>query len=209
MSDGAPTIFLATTNPAKERKLRWLLDGLGFALETPRDQSAEVEPEESGNSHREVAAGKALFWSRRVGSLVIASDGGARLPALGDRWNSLLTRRAAGPDADDRARADHLLNLMRRRRGADREVVWVEGLALAKSQELLASWEVARSLGHLVERYDPSLIQGGFYMPALIHVPRFRKVLAQLTSDELVQVDHCWNELRRRVRAFLARSPRA
>jgi inosine/xanthosine triphosphate pyrophosphatase family protein len=202
------TILLATSNPAKERKLRWLLDGLGYAFRTPRDHPPAGEPEEVGTTHREVAAHKAAFWSGYAPGLAIASDGGARIPALGERWNSLFTRRAAGVDADDRARADHLLGLMRGRKGTERTVVWVEGLALARAGELLASWQVECTLGRLVEAYDPRLVEGGFYMPGLVEVPRFGRVLARLSADELAQVDDCWNELRRRVRAYLGSAGR-
>ena len=205
---GDETILLATRNPAKERKLRWLLDGLGYQCRSPRDYPPADEPEEEGGSHREVAAEKARFWSECVGGLAIASDGGARIPALGGQWNSLFTRRAAGEGVDDQARADHLLGLMHGRKGRDREVVWVEGLALARSGELLASWEVEGSLGRLVVAYNPRLIAGGFWMQGLIHVPRLGKVLAQLSPDELAQADHCWNELRRRLRAYLSSGSR-
>jgi XTP/dITP diphosphohydrolase len=198
------SILLATGNPAKERKLRWLLDGLGYAFRTLRDlPAAPAEPVEQGETHREVAALKARFWSEQGGGLAVASDGGAKVPALGDRWDSLFTRRAAGADADDRTRADHLLELMRGRRGAKRDVVWVEGLALARDGELLASWEAQGAIGRLVHAYDPRDIAGGFYMHGLIQVPRFGKVCARLTPDELALVDDGWNELRPRVRAYL------
>lgn len=201
---GRKPILLATRNVAKEAKLRWLLDGLGYDIATLPTRPDAIEPDEEGLTHRQVAAGKALFWSQLTDGLALASDGGARVPALGEKWSSLLTRRAAGADADDRARADHLLGLMRGRRGVERDVVWVEGVALAKAGELVASWEVAGVLGRLVETYDPRLIEGGFWMPGLIYVPRFGRVLAQLSPSELEEADYCWNELRRRLRAFLA-----
>ena len=202
--DDERTIVLATGNPAKERKLRWLLDGLGFRERSLREYPAADEPEERGGSHREVAAQKAVFWSGRLGELAVASDGGAHIPALGERWNSLFTRRAAGAGADDRDRAEHLLGLMRGRQGAERDVVWIEGLALARSGELLASWEAEGNIGRLVEAYDPTLIAGGFWMAGMIYVPRFGKVYAQLGPDELAQVDDGWNELRGLVREYLA-----
>lgn len=198
------SILLATGNPAKEQKLRWLLDGLGYTFRTPRDLPGDPsEPVEQGETHREVAALKARFWSEQVAGLAIASDGGARVPALGDRWDSLFTRRAAGADVDDRARADHLLELMRGRRGAKRDVVWVEGLALARNGELLASWEAQGAIGRLVHAYDPRDIAGGFWVPGLVRVPRFGKVYARLSPDEQAIVDDGWNELRPRVRAYL------
>ena len=196
-------MLLGTSNPAKQRKLAWLVEGLGYLLITPRELALADEPAEHGESHRQVAADKARFWSYHGGGLAIASDGGARIPALEDRWDSLLTRRAAGPAADDRDRAEHLLRLMRGRRGADRDVVWVEGLALARAGKLLVSWQAEGHLGRLVTRYEPSAIAGGFWMAGLLHVPRFDKLYARLSADELAQVDDAWNELRPRVRTFL------
>src|SRR4051812_39411468 len=123
-----PTILLATGNAAKQAKLRWLIDGLGDGLGlitvTPRDLGVSFDPPETGSTHLEVAQEKALAWAERIGELVIASDGGAHIPALGTSWNSLFTKRAAGDVPDDRARADHLLGLMRGRTGPERDVVW-------------------------------------------------------------------------------------
>src|SRR3954454_25037459 len=119
-----PTILLATGNAAKQAKLRWLVDGLDYKTVTPRDLGLIFDPPEGGSTHQEIAASKALAWADRAGQIVISSDGGAHIPALGASWNSLFTRRAAGDVPDDRARADHLLELMRGRTGDDRNVVW-------------------------------------------------------------------------------------
>ena len=78
-----PTILLATGNVAKQAKLRWLIDGLGFDAVTPRDLGLDFDPPESGSTHQEVAASKALAWADPTGCLAIASDGGVDIPALG------------------------------------------------------------------------------------------------------------------------------
>jgi XTP/dITP diphosphohydrolase len=199
-----PTILLATGNAAKQAKLRWLIDGLGFEAVTPRDLGLDFDPPESGASHQEIASSKALAWADHTGQLVIASDGGAHIPALGASWNSLFTRRAAGEVPDDRARADHLLALMRDRSGADRDVVWREAVAVARPGELLGAWEREGAIGRLVERYDAAKVQGGFWFPALLMVPRFGKLVADLTRKESDQTDNGWNALRAVVRPFLS-----
>ena len=198
-----PTILLATGNAAKQAKLRWLIDGLGFETVTPGDLGLSYDPPEKGSTHQEIAASKALAWADRTGQLVIASDGGAHIPALGASWNSLFTRRAAGEMPDDRARADHLLNLMRDRTGTDREVVWREAVAVARPGRLLGAWERQGAIGRLVERYDPAKVEGGFWFPALLMVPRFGKLVADLTPEESDQTDNGWNALREVVRPFL------
>src|SRR3712207_2368474 len=93
------TILLATGNPAKQAKLRWLLDGLGLVTVAPAELGIAFEPPETGRSHGEIATEKALAWSCQVPHAVIASDGGAHVPVLGEAWTSVRTRRAAGPVA--------------------------------------------------------------------------------------------------------------
>lgn len=196
------TMLLATGNRAKQAKLRWLLDGLGLAPVRPTDLRVAFEPAETGGSHGAVAAEKAVAWSERVPCAVIASDGGAHIPSLGEAWTSLRTRRAAGAGATDADRADHLLTLMRGRTGAERDVVWREAVAIAKGGRLLGCWEAEGSLGRLTESYALADIEGGFWMAGLIVVPRFGRLYRDLTPDELAQVDDAWNDLRRRVRAY-------
>src|SRR4051812_44519927 len=156
-------ILIATGNAAKQAKLRWLIDGLGFEIVTPADLGLSVDVEESDPTHREVAEAKARAWSEQAGLLTIASDGGARVPALGAHWNSLFTRRAAGPGVDDIARADHLLGLMVGMTGAQRDVVWVEGVAVARSGVVVDSWQAEGAIGRIVDVYDPRKIGNGFW----------------------------------------------
>jgi hypothetical protein len=136
--------------------------------------------------------------------LVIASDGGAHIPALGASWNSLFTKRAAGDVPDDASRADHLLALMRGRQAGQRDITWIEGVAVARPGAALGAWEARGAIGRLVEAYDPAKVNGGFWFPALLIVPRFGKLLADLTPAELEQVDDGWNALREPVRSFLS-----
>jgi len=106
--------------------------------------------------------------------------------------------------SDDRARADHLLDLMRDRAGAARDVAWREAVAVAEPGRLLGAWEAEGAIGRLVESYDPAKVEGGFWFPALLTVPRFGKVVADLTPEESEQTDNGWNALRGIVRPYLS-----
>ena len=198
-----PTILLATGNVAKQAKLRWLIDGLGFEAVTPRDLGLSFDPPESGSTHQEVAAAKALAWANAAGCLAIASDGGIDIPALGPNWNSLYTRRAAGDVPDDCARADHLVALMRGRVGAERDALKREAVAVAQPGLLLGSWVAGGPIGRVVEAYDPAHIRDGFWLPAVLWDTRFGKVVADLTPEESEQTENGWNALREVVRPFL------
>jgi inosine/xanthosine triphosphate pyrophosphatase family protein len=198
------TILLATGNRTKQAKLRWLTDGLGLSTVTPRDLGSSFDAPEDGASHRAVAAAKALAWAEHANMLVIVSDGGAHIPALGQSWNSIFTKRAAGDDSDDYARADHLLGLMRGKTGEERAITWIEAVAVARPRELIGAWESQGAIGRLVESYDPVQIKDDFWFPALLYVPRFGKLVAELTPDEAAQLDDGWNGLYGVVRPALA-----
>ena len=103
-------ILLATTNPAKERTFRWLLDGLPLSPMTPAELAFEDVPQEEGETHEAIARSKAELWSLAGSTLAIASDGGLVLPALGGRWESRYTHRFAGPATDDAERLSRLLD---------------------------------------------------------------------------------------------------
>lgn len=199
-----PTILLATGNAAKQAKLRWLIDGLGFSTVTPRDLGLDFDPPEHGHTHLEVAQAKALAWADAADCLAIASDGGLDIPALGPAWNSLFTRRAAGDVPDDQARADHLLALMRGRTGAERDAFKREAVAVSRPGRVLGVWEAGGAIGRVAESYDPAKISGGFWLPAVLWDPRFGKYVADLTPAEAETTENGWNELRGVVRPFLA-----
>ena len=98
----ASRLLLATLNPDKQRRLAWVVEGLGFDLVRPR-LAEGAAPEETGATHRAIAAAKARRWSGSFDGLVVASDGGVLVPTLGVSWSSVRTRRAAGQPKIGRA----------------------------------------------------------------------------------------------------------
>src|SRR5262245_61866624 len=131
-------LIVATRNPAKVEQLVRLVGDLATVEPLPPD--GDDAPEDA-HSLEANAITKAVFWSRQIdrGEFVAATDGGLLIPALGDRWNPVLTRRFAGMVGDlDRARA--LLTLAHDLTGDQRRIDWQEALALARDGTLLASW---------------------------------------------------------------------
>ncbi|MCH7553859.1 MAG: hypothetical protein IIC82_07680 [Chloroflexi bacterium] len=194
-------IALATANPAKREKLRWLIEGLGLeplTLEQARDAPTV---DESGASHLEIAIAKAEAWSKTLGCLAIASDGGLVIPALGERWDSLRTRRFAGEHATDRQRIEALLKLLSPYRDGERQAFWVEAVAVAKDGRAIASWRGESPRGHIVETYDPQRLIPGFWAFSLWRLPQFGKTYAELDPSEVTQADDHWSRLRVQVQA--------
>jgi len=196
------TILLATGNPAKQDKLRWLLQGLPLTTIPLSDDIALPPVEETGAGFTDNAVSKAVEYSRRFGGLAISSDGGIEIPALGNGWQALLTGRAAGPDADDAAKARHLLALMRGKAGDQRRVSWTEAVALAEGGKMLASWQESGNQGRLTESYDPAHAIPGFWVYSLWFYPRLGKRYVELTPQELAAADLTWGKLKERVQEW-------
>ena len=198
--------LLATTNRAKEEKLRWLLENLPLETRTLNEQalSQTENPQEVGSSHEENARLKAKIWSQVGGMLALASDGGLVIPALEQRWDSLLTHRFAGEQASDRGRASQLLQLMRPYRGEERRAWWVEALAIADKGQILASWQVEGPLGTLSESLpgNTETLDRGFWVFDIWYFPQLSKTYNQLTQEELAKIQDHWTHLKALVEGF-------
>ncbi|MBI3744876.1 MAG: hypothetical protein HY261_11420 [Chloroflexi bacterium] len=189
-------VLLATTNPAKQEKLRWLLDGLGVELVRPQDIGVRVETAEEEGSHEAIAGAKAVAWAKASGVMAIASDGGLVIPSLGERWDALRTGRFAGAKAGDRERIEALLALMKSYRGEERVAYWREAVAVADGERVLASWSAESGRGRIAEQYAASKVIAGFWAFSLWVVPPFEKAYAELTVAERERVDDHWGRLR-------------
>ena len=204
----SPSILLATHNPAKAARLRWLFDGLDVRFRHPRQLPNPPTVEEEGPSHLENARAKAMAWSAAAGGLAVASDGGLVVPALGAGWDSLTTRRTTGGDVSDAAHAQRLLEVMRLHQGARREVWWVEAVALARDGSLLGAWEAQGLSGVLASTYEPPPdAPPGFWLPGLWRSAASGKRYWELTEQELLEVGDPWSQLRTLLQRSIVSNP--
>ena len=208
-------IIAATDNPSKIDQVARLVAGLADVTPPPTDRATDVEDDaETGTSFEEVARAKAATWSRATGTddLVVATDGGLLVPALGAAWDPLRTRRFAGAGASNRARADALLRLAAELEGDERRIFWREGLAVARDGRVLVAWEASGPPGLLASDYDPADLEAadGFWMPTIWLCPEFdNRRLADLTAAEAATRNDHWARLGRALRRFLAAPPPA
>ncbi|MEA2515185.1 MAG: Ham1 family [Thermomicrobiales bacterium] len=202
----------ATRNPAKVQELARLVAGLADVVPLPPDTYLNAAPDttvpEESHSFEENAVAKAVFWSRRIGGgrVVIATDGGLLIPALGDRWNPARTRRFAGTATDDAGRAAALIAITRDLTDEQRRIAWQEALAVARDGDALASWFATSEPGLLARDVDSAMIAGGngFWIPALWVCPDFEgRRLAELSAEELATRRDHWYRLGEHLRAFL------
>lgn len=200
-------ILLATGNKAKQETLRWLLEGLPLTAITPEELGITSVPDEPGETHLEIAQLKAQEWSRASSMLVIVSDGGLEIPALGGDWESRFTHRFAGPAADDAERLRRLLEIMEPYQGADREASWVEAVAIADSGRVLESWELKGSTGVIAEEPGQEHDIPGFWVFSVWYFPQFKKLYTQLSPEEKDSLDDHWTRLKDLVQAFFKNHP--
>ncbi|HVA23065.1 MAG TPA: non-canonical purine NTP pyrophosphatase [Chloroflexota bacterium] len=179
----APPIVLATSNAAKCRQLRWLLEGLPLEpVEADMREMPETAADLAGN-----AALKALACSSE--GLAIASDGGLDVPALAGSWDPLLTHRQG------QAR---LLELAARLE--DRRVFWAEAVAVAERGQLLGTWTASGTEGVLApEPWPPA---AAFWVWDIFYFPSASKVWSALTPAEREVLDLTWNHLKAEVQAY-------
>ena len=195
-------ILLATGNPAKQRALRGLLEGLELRPVSPDDLGLEADPEETAETHEAIAVEKAVEWSRLAGMLAIASDGGLVIPSLGLNWESRYTHRFAGPAADDEERRSRLLEILSENSGGERAASWVEALAVADNGAPLKSWELKGGEGIIADEPQPGPHSPGFWVFPLWYFPALGKYYNQLTDSEKEAIGDHWVTLRTLVQDY-------
>ncbi len=199
-----PRILLGSTNVAKIDRLRDCLEGWSFDFITVNELPPHEPPEETGSAHLGIAEAKAVAWAQISGGLAIASDGGIDIPALGPNWDSLLTRRAAGGNATDEDRIQHLLALMDHLDSdREREATWKEAVTIASPHGVIRSWKVTGPTGIVRRQPSESRIEG-FWLASLWHFPGLGKTYTELTTEELHTIGDPWLNLKSQIQTWLA-----
>ena len=200
------SVLLATTNPAKVERLRALAAGLDLALVEASGIASPPDIDEDGASHLGNAIHKAVVWSRAHPAVALASDGGLAIPALGDDWSSLVTRRGTGGDVSDEEHATRLLRRMRDLDGDLRAAHWTEAIALARDGALLGAWEASGLRGRIADEYLPLADStGGFWIDGLWVASVSGKRHWELSEADLAAEDDPWLTLTPLVRDLLRR----
>lgn len=198
-------LVLATRNPAKAAQLRELLAGLNVDVTDGAALPDAPDADEEGGSHLAIAIGKAVAWSRALGALAVASDGGLSIPALGDGWSSLITRRGTGTDVPDEERARRLLRRMHGLEGERRACWWTEAVAVARAGELLGAWEANGLEGCIASDFvPPEGGTNGFWVSGL-WVTRDGVRRWALTTEDAARLGDPWAAVREPLRSLVAR----
>lgn len=181
--------MLATTNPAKRERLEWMLDGLA-GLELVH--AAALDVAEGDRSLADNALLKAHAYAATYALPSIASDGGLVVPALGSRWNPVLTGRRSG----------ELLELMRGLSGPQRAATQAECVAIVDAHgSQLGLFEAMSAPRQVAESFDPRDLPAGFWLPGVLLYGPEQSRFAELTAGQRGAIDDHWLALRASVRS--------
>lgn len=188
-------IILASTNKTKIERLTWVIKGLGLSPLFPQNFTIEPILEETGTTHSENAEIKANAWSQATDYLSLATDGGLFIPILGSSWQSINTKRFAGPNATDQDRIDQLLKLMEPYSLKNRQAFWIEALSLSWKGRNLETWEVHGERGILRKSVPKQAPQDTFWVNTLWNLSNPKPIKStKVTTDDTF--DSHWVQLK-------------
>jgi inosine/xanthosine triphosphate pyrophosphatase family protein len=196
-------IYLATTNPNKISKLTKIVDPYFRKVITIGNL---LDIEESADSFEGNAQLKANYVSMLYNSYAIATEGGVLIPALGNNWNALLTRRFVdNENATDWDRIEALLKIMEPyKKEEERKIVWEEAVAIGYKGHTALSKKVVGDQGQLQTKYNSAHYQPGIWQCTLTCYPQFGyKNYFELDDEERKYSDKSWNEISNIVSGYL------
>src|SRR3989344_1739634 len=199
-------IFIGSKNSFKQKKLKWLIEKYFSKIDSLDDlPKLDENTPERGKSFVEIAANKARHISKKYPGYVISSDSGVDIPALGNNWNALKTKRfIKKKNATDFDRMDELLKLMSSKEGSERLVYWKEAIAIAKNGKVIYSTESKSCPMLLQKTYNPKKYKKGIWLCSLFYYPQYKKNYFDLTKEELESDgEDTWWELKDKVESFL------
>lgn len=146
-----------------------------------------VVVDENGPTFAANAQRKALAGSRAAPeAVVLASDGGLEIPALGKKWDPLFTSRFAVSESG-LGKAAALVRLLDANVETAPRARWVESLAVVRDGLVLGSWTALGPYG-VLRASPPARDPGRFWVDALL-------------GDFEPGIDH-WNQLANSFRDF-------
>lgn len=186
-------ILIATSNLHKKRKLVEIVSGFfrPVFLDLPKIK-------ERGKDFREIAENKAKKYSEIFGGWTVATDAGARIPAL-KNWNALKTQRFMR--GDDFKRMDALLKMMKNKK--NRDVFWDEAIAVANNGKLFFSAIASTIPAKLQKNYNPKKYEPGHWLDSLCSFPQFgNKNFFDLTLIQKLKAEDSWVKLKKEFTKF-------
>jgi XTP/dITP diphosphohydrolase len=189
-------ILVASTNPGKLRELREML-GEDIEWVGLSDFPDIAEIEEDGKTFAENARKKALGYAKATGLWTLADDSGLVVDALGGKPGVESARFSGARDKDrkivDRRNVEKLLAMLKDVPKEKRQARFVCCLCLAAPNEVLA--ETQGELEGVI--IDEPKGENGFGYDPVFWVPKLKKTVAQLDSEQKNAISHRGKAIRK------------
>jgi len=194
-------VYCATTNPGKLREFRLAAERLGYKIAiAPLPEMASIPPvEETGETFKENAIQKAIYYSAHAPGPLFADDSGLEVDALKGE-PGVRSARFAGEGATDEA--NNRLVLEKMRGVAQRTARFVCVIALAEKGRLLATFHGVVE-GEILE--EPRGPNGFGYDPLFYYQP-FGCSFGEVSGERKLLVSHRGQALGRLLK-FLSDRP--
>ena len=176
--------LIATSNQHKVQELRRLLPAT--QLLTPSDSGLTFEYEETADSYRENALGKAMSLHLATGAAVIADDSGLEVDALGGAPGVRSARYGSDEGAVLDSQQRNLLLLLLLQGVANREAAFICCVAVVFSDQRF----------YIIQESMPGRIatapagKEGFGYDPVFEVPDLGRTAAQLSAEQKDRYSH-------------------
>ncbi|MDP9326163.1 MAG: RdgB/HAM1 family non-canonical purine NTP pyrophosphatase [Candidatus Dormibacteraeota bacterium] len=195
MTDAAPRLLVATSNPGKLAEYRRLLAGSGVAVVSPGDTGLDLEVDEDGATFLANSQKKARQFAAASGLPALADDSGLVVDALGGE-PGVQSARYGGPDLDDAGRCRLVLEKMEGT--GDRAARFVCVLSLGRPRGAVRDVFVGRCEGRIGREPRGS---GGFGYDPIFVFPD-GQTMAELPHTEKDLVSHRGHAVREMLAAM-------
>jgi XTP/dITP diphosphohydrolase len=193
-------LVIGTTNSAKGRELRELLEPFGIRVQTLNDMGSPLEVVEDGDSFAANARKKASEQALHLRAWVLADDSGIEVDALGGR-PGVYSARYAGEPASDSANNAKLLKELADLPPERRMARYVCHVAVSDPAGEIRAETADICRGRIA--FQPVGTNGFGYDP-LFEVAEYHKTFGQLGSRVKAAISHRARALRGIVRKLRA-----
>lgn len=182
-------ILIATRNPGKFNEMANFLGDWGLDPVSLDDLSITEDVEETGKTFEENALLKSMFYCQMTNLPTIADDSGLEIDALNGA-PGVKSRRWKGYSMSDQEMVDYTLEVLRNVPEHERTCHLVSVISLILSMPDRQTFTAKSSIDGFITQEQILPIESGYPFRSIFYVPKFKKMLGELTAEEHGKINH-------------------
>lgn len=192
-------LVLGTTNKKKLTEMQQMLPQDRVAMVTLADVANAIDVVEDGSTFSENAALKATQQAKHLGRWVLAEDSGLSVDALGGQ-PGIFSARYAGPEQDDNANLEKLLDAMKEVAEEKRGAHYTSAMCLSDPEGNVRVTSQGTCGGRLLTERCGT---GGFGYDPIFMVREYHRTFGEMHAIVKQAISHRSRAIRRFAPAFL------